>query len=87
MANSKSAEKRGRQTIARTHRNKAVKSQVKSRRKIIAAALEAGDKAAAEDAYKKLASAADRAAKTGVIHKNAASRLKAVNAARVAALS
>jgi len=87
MANSKSAEKRGRQTITRTNLNKAVKSQVKSRRKELAAAFEAGDKAAAVEAAKKVASAADRAAKIGVIHKNSASRLKSINATRIAALS
>jgi small subunit ribosomal protein S20 len=87
MANTKSAEKRVRKTKNETARNRAVKSRVKGIRKIFLAAIESGDKAAAGVAFKKLASAADRAAKTGVIHKNSASRLKRSNAARVAALA
>ena len=87
MANTKSAEKRVRQTLARTSTNKATKSRVKSHRKALAAALESGDKAAAEASLKKLASAADRAAKSGVIHSNAAARLKRIATSRVSALS
>ena len=76
MANSISALKRVRQTQTRTLRNRAVKSRVKTARKRFAEAIEAGDSEQSQKAFKTLASVADRAAKTGVIHKNSASRLK-----------
>ncbi|CAN5223360.1 30S ribosomal protein S20 [soil metagenome] len=82
MANSRSAAKRARQTIVRTQRNKATKTRIKSARKAILSALEAGDSALAQEKYRAFSSAADKAAKTKVIHKNAASRLKS-NLARV----
>ena len=86
MANSKQAEKRGRQTIARTARNSSIKTRVKSTRKALAAAVEAGDKAAASQKLTAVASAADRAAKSGVIHKSAADRIKSRSTAAVAKL-
>ncbi len=86
MANIKSAEKRIRQTEKRTARNKATRTRVKSTRKTLNALLQSKDKEGATAQLNKLASAADRAAKNGVIHKNAASRLKRLYAQRVAAL-
>lgn len=86
MANTKSAEKRGRQTLTRTLHNKATKTRIRGSRKALAAAIESGDKAAATVAYKKVASAVDRAAKQGVVHKNSAARVKGIAAKRVAAL-
>lgn len=76
MANIKSAEKRARQTLTRTLRNKAARTRVKNTRKSAYDALKAGaaDSAARVSA---LASAADKAAKRGVIHRNKANRLKA----------
>ena len=76
MANTISATKRVRQTRTRTIRNRVVKSRVKTARKRFAEAIEAGDSEKSQSAFKNLASAADRAAKRGVIHKNSASRLK-----------
>jgi small subunit ribosomal protein S20 len=76
MANSKQAEKRGRQTIARTAHNTSIKTRVKSTRKALAAAVAAGDKDTASKKLVEVASAADRAAKNGVIHKSAADRIK-----------
>ena len=73
MANIKSAEKRARQTPVRTARNKAIRTRVKNARK---SALEAAGGKDAGVKVAALASAADRAAKSGVIHKNKASRLK-----------
>ena len=86
MANTKSAEKRARQTRWRTAHNKSIKTRMKNCRKAVAQAIADGDKTGAAEALKRLASAADRAAKNGVIHKNSASRLKAINATRIAAL-
>jgi small subunit ribosomal protein S20 len=86
MANSKQAEKRGRQTIARTVHNSSIKTRVKSTRKALAAALAGGDKDAAAKKLVEVASAADRAVKSGVIHKSAADRIKSRSTQAVAKL-
>jgi small subunit ribosomal protein S20 len=86
MANTKSVQKRARQAVNRTLENRAVKTRVKSARKALSTAIEAGDKADASARYKELSSMADRAAKRGVIHKNSASRLKGIYNKRIAAL-
>lgn len=88
MANNKSAEKRNRQTLARTARNRAIKSRVKNARKAALAAIESGDQAVIAAKIAIFASVADKAANRSVIHKNAASRSKAritVAAAKAAA--
>ena len=75
MANIKSQIKRNRQTIKRTERNKAVRSELKTRTKVAAAAAISGADDAVELnrlAQKRL----DTAVKKGVIHKNAAARRK-----------
>jgi small subunit ribosomal protein S20 len=76
MANTKSAEKRTRQNITRTQRNKSVKTRVKNTRKAAVEAIASGDKKTAAAKVSALASAADKAVKSGVIHKNKANRLK-----------
>lgn len=76
MANSKSAEKRARQTLARTQRNRAIKSRIRTARRRVDDALESGDADKAKAAASSVCSAVDKAAKSGAIHKNAASRLK-----------
>jgi len=75
MANIKSQIKRNRQTIKRAERNKAVRSELKTRTKVAAAAATEGAENAAELtrlAVKRI----DMAAAKGVIHKNAANRKK-----------
>ncbi len=86
MANSKQAEKRGRQAIKRTTHNTSIKTRVKSTRKALSTAVEAGDKEAAAKTLVAVASAADRAAKNGVIHKSAAARIKSRSTQAVAKL-
>ena len=76
MANIKSAEKRARQTIKRTARNKSIKTRVKTARKSVTAALASGDKAQISLKLSSFAATADKAANSGVIHKNTANRLK-----------
>ena len=76
MANTRSAEKNIRKTRASTLRNQATKSRIRTIRKKVTLALAKGDAKAAQEAYNEFASAADKAAKTNVIHKNTASRLK-----------
>ena len=68
MANIASAAKRARQSARRAQANRAVKSQVKTRRKQVEDAIASGDKAAAQASMNELASAVDKACKTNVIH-------------------
>ncbi|MBP83423.1 MAG: 30S ribosomal protein S20 [Verrucomicrobiales bacterium] len=87
MANSRSALKRVRQTKVQTARNRNLKSRVKDTRKDALAAVEEGNQKAAATAYNAFASATDKAAKGGAMHKNTASRLKGRIAAKVNGLS
>jgi small subunit ribosomal protein S20 len=78
MANTKSAAKRARQTERRTLRNRSV--LIRLRRMTKSAAKQAGSDVSG------LISSIDKAAKRGIIHRNAASRRKArLNRARRAA--
>ncbi len=75
MANIKSQIKRNKQNLVRHERNKAVRSELKSRTKSAVAAAESG----ADDAAERLRLAIkriDKAAAKGVIHRNAAARRK-----------
>ena len=75
MAHSKSALKRWRQNEAHRARNKSVRSAARTVVKKAHVAIAAGD-AEAQAAIREAASILDRAAKTHVVHKNAASRHK-----------
>jgi small subunit ribosomal protein S20 len=82
VANIKSQIKRNRQNLVRHERNKAVRSELRTRAKAAVAAAEAGE----DDADAKLREAVkriDTAAAKGVIHKNQAARRKARLQARV----
>ena len=76
MAHNKSQEKRNRQTIVRTARNKAVRSELKTRIKSAVAAAESGDAAAAAEALRLAQKRIDQAAAKGVLKKNTAARRK-----------
>lgn len=76
MPNIRSSKKDVRRTLARTQRNRAAKSRIRTFRKRALDALKNGDLKAAQAAYNDFASAADKAAKGNTIHKNTASRLK-----------
>ncbi len=69
----KSAQKRARQTVKRTERNKKFKALIKGSVKRV---LENKDKAAAETELRKTVSVIDRAAVKGIIHKNKAAHQK-----------
>lgn len=84
MANIKSAKKRILVNQTKADRNKAIKSGVKTAIKKVSAAIETGDKAAANEALLAATAVIDKAASKGVYHKNTASRkvsrlAKAVN--------
>jgi small subunit ribosomal protein S20 len=87
MANTKSAQKNIRKSATRTEANKAVKSRLKTLSKNVAAALKSGDAKKVSGAAAATASAFDKAVKTGVIHKNKASRVKSKLAKAAAKLA
>jgi len=77
MANTHSAIKAARKAVRLELRNKGVKTKIKTLRKHFDAAVKAGDAKAAKAAGAAFVSAMDRAVKSGVVHRNAASRAKA----------
>jgi small subunit ribosomal protein S20 len=77
MANTKSAIKAARKAARLTVRNKGVKTALKTLHKKFEAAVAANDAATAKSIGTAYASAMDRATKSGVVHRNAASRAKA----------
>ncbi len=76
MANTKSAQKNIRKSAVRTEANRTVKSRLKTLTKTAKAAVVSKDAAKITTTTEKLVSAVDKAAKTGVIHKNKANRVK-----------
>ena len=82
MANTKSAIKAARKSVRLTERNRGIKTRLKTLRKRLDALITAKDDAASKTAASEYVSAMDKAAKTGVIHKNVSSRAKA-HAAKV----
>ncbi len=82
MANIRSSEKDIRKTIKRTAHNQTVKSRIRTLRKKVLAAIEGGDAKAVNASLSEFSSAADKAAKTNVLHRNTAARLKSRLAAR-----
>ncbi len=85
MANTKSAQKNHRKTVARTLRNRSRKTRLKTLAKKVQALAAAGDKEALRAAANEYISAMDRAAKTNLVHSNKANRTKASMAKLLAA--
>lgn len=76
MANIKSARKNIRKSAKRAVANASVRSRLKTLSKNAAAALKSGDAKKVSEASAVAASAFDKAVKSGVVHKNKASRVK-----------
>ena len=76
MPNIKSSKKDVIRSKIAYEKNKANKSELKTNLKKFDAALVAGDKAAAEAAYKVAVKSVDQAALKGLLHKNNAARKK-----------
>jgi len=76
VANSPQARKRARQAEKHRMRNAGMKSMMRSQVKKVVYAIEAGDKTAAQDAYKSAVPILDNMARKGLIHKNKAARHK-----------
>jgi small subunit ribosomal protein S20 len=76
MPNSPSAKKRLRQSIERRDRNRAKKSAIRTAIRAVREAVQAGDVAKADEAFKLAAKRLDRAGAQRVLHPNKTSRLK-----------
>ncbi len=85
MAHTKSQEKRNRQTKTRGARNKAIRSELRTRVKNAVDAAERGDAEAAAEAHRIAQKRIDQAAAKGVLKKNTAARRKRSLARRVGA--
>ncbi len=86
MANSAQARKRARQAESARQRNAGRRSEMRTGIKKIVSAIEAGDKSAAESAYKEALPLLDSLAGKGLIHKNKAARHKSRLNAKIRAL-
>jgi small subunit ribosomal protein S20 len=74
LANTRSAEKRNRQTQKRRVRNLHVRTGMKTAVRKVREALLRGDAAGARQALLEAARTVDRASSKGVVHRNAAAR-------------
>ena len=72
MANTKSAAKRSRQSLKRANQNRGVRTRLRTLQKSVRGAANPG-----AEQIRGLISALDKAAKRGIIHRNAADRRKA----------
>ena len=87
MPNIKSAKKRVKVIAAKTLRNKMLKSQLNTAVKKFKAAVEAGDKEAAQVAYVAVVKKVDQAVAKGILHKNNAARKKSQLALKLAKMA
>jgi len=86
MPNTKSAERRMRNSARKQARNKASRSRLNSLEKNYLQLLSTGKKDDAAKAYQQVTSAFDKAAKTGVVHRSTANRKKSRLALQLAKL-
>ena len=86
MANHESAQKRARQTIRRTARNRHLRSTVRTYVKRLREALASGDRAAAELQLKDCVARIDKAVQKGLFHRNTGSRTVSRLSSQVAKL-
>ena len=85
MPNTKSAERRMRNSSRKRLQNRSVKSRLHTLERNYLKLVTAGKKDDAAKAYKDISSAFDKAAKTGVVHRATANRKKSRLALRLAA--
>ena len=86
MPNITSAKKRARQSEVRRQHNKHIRSGMRTTVKTVVYAIEAGDKAAAVEAYKVAVPAIDSSVSKGIMHKNKAARSKSRLNSRIQAM-
>ena len=87
MANIKSAIKRARQNEKRRMHNASARSMYRTFVKNVVKAVEAGNKEAAAAAFAKAQPVIDKAAGSGLIHKNKADRIKSRLSAHIKAMA
>jgi len=87
MANTKSAEKRAHQAIARRAQNVTQRSKARSAVRKVVAAIQTGNRAEATAALKIATPIIDAMARKGLIHRNKAARHKSRLARQAKALS
>lgn len=87
MANIKSAKKRARQAEGRRKQNASRRSMMRTYMKKVIAAIQSGDKAAAQAAFTTAVSVLDVAAGKGLIHANKAARHKSRYNAKIKAMA
>ena len=87
MANIASAKKRARQAEQRRRHNQARRSMMRTELKRVIKAIESGNRAEAEAAYKEAVPVIDRMATRGLIHRNKAARHKSRLNAKIRALA
>ena len=87
MPNTKSAERRMRNSARRQQHNQSTKSRVKTLEKKYEAAVKSGNKTDADAAFRSLSSALDKSGKAGVLHANTVRRKKSRLNARSAGLA
>ncbi len=85
MANSPSARKRARQGEKRRRHNSSLRSATRTSIKRVISAIEAGDAAAANEAFTLMVPVIDRMAAKGIQHKNKAARHKSRLSKQIAA--
>ena len=86
MANSAQARKRAHQAEKNRQQNASRRSHMRTQLKKVLKALSAGDKEAAQEAFKNASPVLDQMANKGLIHKNKAARHKSRLNARIKAL-
>ncbi|QWA10170.1 MULTISPECIES: 30S ribosomal protein S20 [Sodalis] len=86
MANIKSAKKRAVQSEKRRQHNASRRSMMRTFVKKVYAAIDSGDKEAAQSAFSVMQPLVDRQASKGLIHKNKAARHKSNLTARINAM-
>ena len=74
MANHKDAAKRARQSASRRAANRAYRTMMRNRIKDVRAAVQSGDKDAAQASLREAMSVIHRVARKGIIHRNQAGR-------------
>ena len=87
MANSAQARKRARQSLKHRAHNASLRTAFRTAVKKVLKAVEAGDKAAAQEVFRQSTKILDRIADKGVFHKNKAARHKSRLAAKVKAMA
>jgi len=83
MPNTKSAERRSRNSARKNLHNSSVKTKLNTLEKKYLALVAGNKKEDATKAFRDVSSAFDKAAKTGVVHRSAASRKKSRLAVRL----